>query len=81
MRVTLALDDMLQDEGGEVVLYNDSGLRSMELADNPPVLSQGVSDQHVTAGGEDVTGFRFVTFEGGMTLYYQEGLELILQNG
>jgi hypothetical protein len=33
----------------------------------------------VTASGEDVSGFNFVTFDNGVTLYYPEGLDLILQ--
>jgi hypothetical protein len=33
----------------------------------------------VTAGGEDVSGFNYVTFGNGVTVYFQEGLNLIVQ--
>ena len=41
------------------------------------VAAEGRIQKHVTAGGEDVSGFR-VTFDSGVTLYYPEGLDLML---
>jgi hypothetical protein len=33
----------------------------------------------VTASGDDVSGFNYVTFDNGVTLYYPDGLDLILE--
>jgi hypothetical protein len=32
-------------------------------------------------GGEDVSGFSYITFDNGVTLYYPAGLDLILDRG
>jgi hypothetical protein len=76
----LELDDLVQDENGEVVLFNDSGLRALAVRTATLVVEEGEAGRHVTAAGEDVSGFRFVTFASGLRLYYQPGLDLILRN-
>jgi hypothetical protein len=43
------------------------------------MLAEGVAANHVTAGGEDVSGFKYVTFDNGVTLYFPDGLDLILR--
>ncbi len=78
--LTLRLGDLMQDDNGEVVLFNDSGLRAMAVATDAHVVSEGASEHHVTAAGEDVSGFRYVTFDNGLTLYYQDGLEVIVRS-
>jgi hypothetical protein len=77
--VELALSDLVQDAGGEVVLYNDSGLRALGLVADEAVVGAGEAGAHVTASGADVTGFKFVSFANGLTLYYQDGLDLIVR--
>ena len=74
----LALADLLSDQNGEVVLFNDSGLRALALSTDSAVVAEGEAGRYQTAAGEDVTGFRYITFEGGLKLYYQPGLDLIL---
>ena len=74
----LALSDLIGDERGEVVLFNDSGFRTLALRTETVVTAQGRAGRHVTAGGEDVSGFRYLTFETGLTLYYQEDIDLIV---
>jgi hypothetical protein len=74
----LALDDLVRDENGEVVLFNDSGQRALAVATGARVLEEGEAGRHVTATGEDVSGFRFLAFDDGLKLYYQPGLDLIL---
>ena len=75
----LALADLLSDQNGEVVLFNDSGLRALALSTpTSAVVAEGEAGRHQTAAGEDVSGFRYITFEGGLKLYYQPGLDLIL---
>jgi hypothetical protein len=78
--LTLRLGDLMQDDNGEVVLFNDSGLRAMAVATDAHVVAEGASEHHVTAAGEDVSGFRYVTFDNGLTLYYQDGLEVIVRS-
>ncbi|HEX2529366.1 MAG TPA: hypothetical protein VHL31_24120 [Geminicoccus sp.] len=78
--VELALSDLMQDAGGEIVLYNDSGLRALGLVADAPVVSEGDASAHVTASGDDVTGFKYVSFANGLTLYYQDGLDLIVRS-
>lgn len=79
--VTLALSDLVQDGNGEIVLFNDSNLRRLALVANAAELARGQAPHHVTAAGEDVTGFAYVTFENGITLYYEPQLELIVRTG
>ena len=74
----LALDDLVRDQAGEVVLFNDSGLRALALSTTILVVEEGLAGRHVTAAGEDVSGFRYVAFANGLRLYYQQGLDLII---
>jgi len=77
--LTLSLSDLIQDDNGEVVLFNDSGLRALAVATDAGVVAEGSSGQHVTAAGENVSGFHYVTFDNGLTLYYQDGLEVVVR--
>lgn len=74
----LALDDLVQDENGEVVLFNDSGLRALAISTATRVIEEGEAGRHVTAAGEDVSGFRYLAFANGLRLYYQPDLDLIV---
>jgi hypothetical protein len=76
--VALALDDLVRDANGEVVLFNDSGQRALAIATHARVLEEGEVGRHVTAAGEDVSGFRFLVFDNGLKLYHPPGLDLIL---
>jgi hypothetical protein len=78
VEVELALTDLVGDANGEVVIFNDSGLRTLALRTDSAVVAGGQSQSHVTAGGEDVSGFNYVSFDTGVTVYFPEGLELIL---
>jgi hypothetical protein len=77
--VELALADLMADANGEVVIFNDSGFRTLSLHSKLAVTADGKVQTHVTAGGEDVSGFHYVTFENGVTVYFQEGLDLIVE--
>ena len=74
----LALDDLMRDQNGEVVLFNDSGLRSLALSTDLAVIEDGQAGKHVTAAGEDVSGFRYLLFANGLRLYYQQGLDVLV---
>lgn len=74
----LSLTDLVRDDAGEVVLFNDSGLRALALSTSAAVVEDGIAGRHVTAAGEDVSGFRFLAFADGLRLYYQQGLDVIV---
>lgn len=78
--VTLSLADLVHDANGEIVLFNDSNLRRLALVTQAAEVARGQAPHHVTAAGEDVTGFAYVTFENGVTLYYDAQLELIVRS-
>lgn len=75
----LALDDLVRDQNGEVVLFNNSGLRSLALSAGSPVIEDGEAGKHTTAAGEDVSGFRYLLFANGLRLYFQPGLDVLVQ--
>jgi hypothetical protein len=76
--IVLSLSDLVRDANGEVVLFNDSGLRALAVSTDAVVVAEGEAGRHVTAAGEDVSGFRYVAFDNGLKLFYQPGLDLIL---
>ena len=78
----LSLEDIVSDGNGDVVLLDDAGLTRLAIATDAPVVTEGISLSHTVATGEDVSGFAYVTFATGLTLYYPEGLELaVLPHG
>jgi hypothetical protein len=76
--VELALADLAADANGEIVFFNDSGFRSLAIRTDRAVVAEGRSGAHVTAAGDNVSGFQFVTFDNGLTLYFEAGLHLML---
>jgi hypothetical protein len=74
----LSLADLVRDDAGEVVLFNDSGLRALALSTTLAVVEDGVAGRHRTAAGEDVSGFNYLVFSDGLRLYYGHGLEIII---
>lgn len=79
--LVLRLDDMLGDGNDEVVLLTDSGQDQLALATDVEVVATGTAGDHVTADGQDVSGFAFVTFATGMTLFYPGEIELAVCPG
>ena len=74
----LTLDDLVSDDNGEIVFFNDGGFQSLSIETNSTVLSSGQAEDHKTTAGDNVSGFNFVRFDNGMTLYFEDGLDLIL---
>ena len=77
----LALADLISDANGEIVFFNDSGFHSLTIRTDAAVVANGRTQAHVTAAGDDVSGFKFVRFDNGLTLYFEEGLHLVLASG
>jgi hypothetical protein len=76
--VELALADLVADANGEIVFFNDSGFGSLAIRTDRTVIADGRTGAHATAAGDDVSGFQFVRFDNGLTLYFEPGLHLIL---
>jgi hypothetical protein len=76
--VELAMADLVSDDNGEIVFCNDSGFRSLAIRTDSQIVANGQAEPHVTAAGDDVSGFQYVTFDNGLTLFYEEGLHLIV---
>ena len=66
--VSLALDDLLPDAAGEVVLLAGDDL-PVNLLASEAVIEAGIAPAHVTAGGMEVTGLHYYSFESGVTVY------------
>ncbi len=75
----LALADLMGDANGEIVFFNDSGLRRLAITTEARVVADGRASRHRTAAGEDVSGFDFMSFDNGVTLYYQPGLDVVVR--
>lgn len=74
----LSLDDLISDDNGEIVFFNDGGYRSLSIDTEAAVLTSGQVKDHMTAAGDNVSGFNYVTFDNGLTLFFDDSLELIL---
>jgi len=66
--ISLGLGDLLPDAAGEVVLMGGVEV-PLSIHAAEAVTAEGIADAHVTAGGVDVTGLHFYSFESGITLY------------
>jgi hypothetical protein len=75
----LALSDLVGDDQGEVVFFNDSDLRRLAVTTEAAVVADGRASSHRTAAGEDVSGFRFLTFDNGLTLYFRPDLDVVVR--
>lgn len=78
VRVVLPLDALVPDEGGEIVLFDDSGLGTVVLEADRPVAETGRVGRHRTRSGEDVSGWQFVRFEGGPVVYHRPEVKLVV---
>ena len=69
-RFRLAVADLISGTADEVVLFNDSAVREVVLESEEPPVERGDVVSHVTADGVDVSGFRYLKFLQGPTLFY-----------
>lgn len=66
--VSLALEDLLPDAAGEVVVLAGGDL-PVNLLVAEAVIEAGIAPAHITAGGMEVTGLHYYSFESGVTVY------------
>ena len=69
-RFRLAVADLIGGTADEVVLFNDSAVREVVLESEEAPVERGDVVSHVTADGVDVSGFRYLKFPQGLTLFY-----------
>ena len=74
--VLLRLGELQADEAGEIVLRTGGSEHSVLLVTTEAVVETGRAVPHITAGGENVSGCRYVRFAGGVMLYYPPDLRL-----
>lgn len=79
--VTLELTDLLTDSNGEIVLFNDSHLPALALRVDAPPIDAGELGSHITAAGDDVSGYRYLAFTDGTKLIFQDTVDLVLLGG
>ncbi len=71
----LCREDLLADEGNEIVIRHGGSERCVILLSSRAPVRSGRAVPHITAAGENVSGCRYVAFDDGMTVYYPSDLE------
>ena len=74
--IWLSLGDLLPDADGNVVLLADAGLTGVGILTREKVQEFGRVKGRRTAAGMNVSGFHFMSFESGLTLYYPASISL-----
>ncbi len=67
--LTLSLKELMPDEGGDIVVFNDIGT-DISIVTDDPVTAEGIAEGYVTRAGHNVSGFAYCRFAGGITMYY-----------
>lgn len=75
--LVLALEDLVPDEQGEVVLVNDAAT-SVQIVTGQQVVATGSAEDHVTAAGYDVSGLQYYSLDTGVTVYYPADMTLVI---
>ena len=73
----LAIGDLLADGNNEVVLFDDGAVHALTVT-GARAIDHGTVAAHVPETGADVSGYHYVTFDGGLTLYFQDGVQLTI---
>ena len=75
--MVLALADLLPDAQGEIVIHS-GGIGRIDVITDRAITATGTTAEHVTAAGEDVSGYRFYTLDSGVTLYCPNDTTIVL---
>jgi len=78
--LTFSLKELLPDDGGDVVVHNETGVAVTMLSDDP-VIARGIEKDHITGAGHDVSGFAYCRFAGGITVFYPRSHSLCVDKG
>ncbi len=74
--VVLHRDELIADEAGEILLRPGGSEAAVLLVTSASVVATGRSVPHITAGGENVSGCRYLRFADGLVLHYPSDLRL-----
>lgn len=77
--MVLTLRDLVPDAAGEVAIQS-FGVPAVgiEAGDTVAITGSGTVAAHVTAAGEDVSGYRFYAFDNGMTVYFPPDMVVLM---
>ncbi|MBB3065429.1 MULTISPECIES: hypothetical protein [Limibacillus] len=73
----LDLGDLIADAQGEIVVAETAGAH-LTITASASISATGLAEAHTTSAGFDVDGYNFVRFDNGITLYYEDGMDLSL---
>jgi len=77
--MVLTLQDLVPDAGGEVAMQS-FGVPAVGIdpGGSTAITASGTIASHVTAAGEDVSGYRFYAFDNGITLYFPPDMVVLM---
>ena len=77
--MVLTLRDLVPDAAGEVAIQS-FGVPAVgiEAGETVAITGSGTVAAHVTAAGEDVSGYRFYAFDNGMTVYFPPDMVVLM---
>jgi hypothetical protein len=77
--MVLTLRDLVPDAAGEVAIQS-FGVPAVgiEAGEQVAITGSGTVESHVTAAGEDVSGYRFYAFDNGMTVYFPPDMVVLM---
>lgn len=77
--MVLTLADLVPDAAGEVAIQS-FGVPTVgiEAGEQVAVTGSGTVEAHVTAAGEDVSGYHFYAFDNGMTVYFPPDMLVLM---
>lgn len=76
VELSLRLEDLIGDANQEIVVFNDSSFSEMNLVTDVELLERYTVQHHITAAGEDVSGYIALRFANGIHLYHHRDLAL-----
>lgn len=74
--ITLRVIELCPDENSEVVVESTSGVGELVIKSPFEVAERGVLGRHVTAQGDDVSGFGYVRFKDGVRIIFPMALRV-----
>ena len=74
--LVLPLAALMPDADGNIALIEGMGGVPIAIATDKEVAETGRAGTDARAGGLDVSGYRFVRFRSGVTLYFPDGTDL-----
>jgi hypothetical protein len=78
--MVLTLRDLMPDVAGEVAIQSISlSAVGIDCGEHIAITWSGTVEQHVTAAGKDVSGYRLYAFDNGMTVYFPPDMMILIE--